>query len=190
MSTIRATTGQAVYKIERFLGMNENPDGDTKLKLGEASICRNWKVTRDRNLQRRPGFHTKVDIGTNAPVMGMWFGNIHGVETGLAASGGYMWKFYEDGYLEEPKRLGQIDTTNPVSFFAFNERQDVDFLVHRKRLYQTETALRQKFSEYSSVRISTSVPYKSKIILRYIRVPPGKRSFPILYHKNPESLYT
>ena len=114
MSTIRATTGQAVYKIERFLGMNENPDGDTKLKLGEASICRNWKVTRDRNLQRRPGFHTKVDIGTNAPVMGMWFGNIHGVETGLAASGGYMWKFYEDGYLEEPKRLGQIDTTNPV----------------------------------------------------------------------------
>ena len=121
MSTIRATTGQAVYKIERFLGMNENPDGDTKLKLGEASICRNWKVTRDRNLQRRPGFHTKVDIGTNAPVMGMWFGNIHGVETGLAASGGYMWKFYEDGYLEEPKRLGQIDTTNPVSFFAFND---------------------------------------------------------------------
>jgi len=121
MSTIKATANVAVYKIEKFLGMNENPDGDTKLRLGEASICRNWRVTRDRNLQRRPGFHTKVDLGTGAPVMGMWFGNIHGVETGLAASGGYMWKFYEDGYLQDPVKLGQIETNNPVSFFPFND---------------------------------------------------------------------
>ena len=121
MSTIRATANQSVYKIEKFLGLHENPDGDTKLKLGEASVCRNWKVTRDRNLQRRPGFHAKIDLGTGKPVMGMWFGNIHGVETGLAASGGYMWKFYEDGYMEKPYKLGPIETDNQVNFFAYND---------------------------------------------------------------------
>ena len=119
MSTIAPATNEAVYRIEQFLGLNENPDGDTKLKFGEASVCKNWKVTRDRNLQRRPGTHTIYDLGTGKPIYGMWFGNIHGVETGLAASGGYMWKFYEDGYLEEPKNLGHIETDNYVNFFAF-----------------------------------------------------------------------
>ena len=53
----RITTGadEKVFRIQEFLGLNENPDGDTKLKMGEASVIRNFKVTRDRNLQRRPG---------------------------------------------------------------------------------------------------------------------------------------
>ena len=120
MSRIKAATNENIWKIEKFLGLNENPDGDIKLKTGEASVCRNWRVTRDRNLQRRPGFHTKIDLGTDAPVMGMWFGNIHGVETGLAASGGHMWKFYEGGYIE-PYDLGPIETNRQVNFFAYND---------------------------------------------------------------------
>ena len=120
MSTIRANSTEGVYKIEKFLGLNENPDGDTKLKLGEASVCRNWRITRDFNLQRRPGFHTKYDLETNAPVMGMWFGNVKGKSTGLAASGGHMWLFYENDYLLEPKDLGEIDTDNYVNFFAYS----------------------------------------------------------------------
>lgn len=120
MSTIKATANQAVYKIDKFLGLNENPDGDVKLKLGEASVCRNWKVTRDRNLQRRPAFHTKVDLGTGKKVSGLWFGNVNGDEVGLAASGGHMWLFYQNGYLEDLKDLGQLETETQVNFFAFN----------------------------------------------------------------------
>lgn len=119
MSTIRATSNEAVYKIQKFLGMNENPDGDVKLKLGEASVCRNWRVTRDRNLQRRPAFHTKIDLGTGEKVSGMWFGNVKGREVGLAASGGHMWMFYEDDYLDEMKDLGLLETSGQVNFFAF-----------------------------------------------------------------------
>lgn len=121
MSTIKASSNENVWKLEKFLGLNENPDGDTKLKLGEASVCRNWKVTRDRNLQRRPGFHAIADFETGLPITGMWFGSIQGIETGLAASGGHMWKFYEDGvYLEQPKELGMLETKNHVNFFAYN----------------------------------------------------------------------
>ena len=120
MSTIKGASSQSIYKLEKFLGLNENPDGDVKLKLGEASVCRNWRVTRDRNLQRRPAFHTKVDLETGQKISGMWFGNIQGVETGLAASGGHMWKFYENDYLEHPEDLGMIETSGRVNFFAYN----------------------------------------------------------------------
>lgn len=120
MSTIKGASNQAIYKIEKFLGLNENPDGDVKLKLGEASICRNWKVTRDKNLQRRPAFHTIVDLKTNQKVSGLWFGNVNGSEIGLAASGGHMWLFYEDGYLQKIKDLGQLETSGFVNFFPYN----------------------------------------------------------------------
>lgn len=121
MSTIRAATGEAVWKIEKFLGLNENPDGDTKLRMGEASTCQNWRITRDMNLQRRPGTRTKVNLGTNAPIAGMWFGNVKGTEVGLAASGERLYIFYEDGYLEEPRNLGALKTDKRVSFFPYDD---------------------------------------------------------------------
>ena len=55
MATISAETKEKVYSVPKWLGLNEHPDGDTRLKLGEASKMINWKVTRDGNLKRRPG---------------------------------------------------------------------------------------------------------------------------------------
>lgn len=55
MATITAETKEKVYSVPKWLGLNEHPDGDTRLKIGEASKMVNWKVTRDGNLKRRPG---------------------------------------------------------------------------------------------------------------------------------------
>lgn len=55
MATISGATNEKVFSIPKWLGMNEHPDGDTRLKLGEASKMVNWKITRDGNLKRRPG---------------------------------------------------------------------------------------------------------------------------------------
>ena len=120
MSTIGTKTNEAVYKIEKFLGLNENPAGDTKLRLGEASKCQNWKITRDWNLQKRPGSKTILDTYSKAPVMGMWWGNVKGDEVGLAASGNVMWLFYRNGMLDAPEMLGSLSTENRVNFFAFS----------------------------------------------------------------------
>ena len=123
MSTIRGTANESVFKIDKFLGLNENPDGDVKLRMGEASAIRNWKVTRDRNLKRRPGFHTLAELGGNdsEAIKGMWFGNVMGSEMGLAACNGKLWKFYgTGGYLANPVELGSLDTTGSVSFFPFS----------------------------------------------------------------------
>lgn len=55
MAKVMTSAEEKVFRIQKFLGLNENPDGDTKLKMGEASVMRNFKITRDSNLQRRPG---------------------------------------------------------------------------------------------------------------------------------------
>ena len=121
MSTIRSTNNVGIYKIQKFLGLNEAPDGDSLLKLGEASSCRNWMITRDRNLKRRPGTHTVYTLANNAPVQGLWYGNINGVRTGLAACNGHLYKFFDEfDYLETPYDLGEFDTTGRVNFFAYN----------------------------------------------------------------------
>lgn len=55
MANISAATDEKVFRVREWHGLNESPDGDTKLKLGEAAVMRNFKITRDKNLQRRPG---------------------------------------------------------------------------------------------------------------------------------------
>ena len=123
MSMIDTKTNESVWKLYQFLGLNENPDGDTKLKLGEASACRNWKITRDRNLKKRPGFHSIVSLGSGSDkaVRGLWFGNVNGEEIGLAAADGKLWKIYADeNYLETPIELGTLLTTEMVNFFPYS----------------------------------------------------------------------
>ena len=63
MAQITGKTDEKVYRILKWLGLNENPDGDTKLELGEASEMRNFRVTRDGNLQKRPGMDKVVLLG-------------------------------------------------------------------------------------------------------------------------------
>lgn len=55
MATITSSSREKVFPCKAWLGLHESPDGDTKLKFGEASAMRNWVITRDRNLKVRPG---------------------------------------------------------------------------------------------------------------------------------------
>lgn len=55
MAKITSGSEEKVFRINEWLGLNENPDGDTRLKLGEAAVMRNFKITRDGSLQKRPG---------------------------------------------------------------------------------------------------------------------------------------
>ena len=58
MATISTANNEKIYGISKWGGLNEHPDGDTRLKMGEASVMENFKVTRDGNLKRRPGTKT------------------------------------------------------------------------------------------------------------------------------------
>ena len=85
MATINRTSETRTYLIKKWLGLNENPDGDTKLKYGEAAVMENWRITKDGNLQIRPGFKTKVTLDpSQTAVKGLWYGYINGTQTLVA----------------------------------------------------------------------------------------------------------
>ena len=65
MAEIKESSDEKVFRVHEFLGLNESPDGDTKLKLGEASVMRNFKITRDRSLQKRPGLDSVGTLAAN-----------------------------------------------------------------------------------------------------------------------------
>lgn len=121
MATISTSTSEKVISIKQFLGLNENPDGDNKLKTGEATVCRNFKVTNSGNLMKRYGTTLKYSLG-DAPVMGMWHGWCTKHELAIAACDSHLWMLMDNDWLVNPSDLGSITTTEDVFMFGFDEK--------------------------------------------------------------------
>lgn len=121
MARITASTNEKVYQLKAWGGLHQNPDGDTKLKMGEAADIKNFRITRDGNLQKRPGTKTAAVLFDGEPVQGMWTGYVKGNEYFLAACGGKLWSLTGDepGELSATE-LGDIDCENHVHFFGFS----------------------------------------------------------------------
>lgn len=123
MAEIKATTNEKVFPLKAFLGLNQNPDGDTKLKMGEAAAMNNFRITRDRNLQRRPGTKTILDFQTGKPVKGLWVGYVGGTEYMLGASDGKLYKLWDDASDEfGMTEIGAVSTDKDVHIFGFENK--------------------------------------------------------------------
>lgn len=103
-----------VLQIQKFLGLNESKDGDTQLKVGEASKLENWQVTPQYHLKVRPGMQAMETF--QGAVRGLWHGFVAGEEVTLCAADGGVWKISEG-----KTRLGNI-TDAPTTFFGFNNK--------------------------------------------------------------------
>lgn len=123
---------RSVLKIREFLGLNENPDGDTHIRVGELSELRNFRITADHHLQLRPGQKTVLRLRTSWDALspkptvttprltGLWTGLAAGREHTLAAFGGAVWDVSPAGD-RPPRYLGaaaQAETT----FFGFADK--------------------------------------------------------------------
>lgn len=132
MAHISTNTSISVLKIKEFLGLNENPDGDTHIKTGELSEIRNFRITQDKHLQIRPGQKTVLNLRTEwdawaasqetAPentcphFCGAWQGAVGGADCIVAAFGGVLF----DVNLEDPSaRVIGTCTEDKTSFFGF-----------------------------------------------------------------------
>ena len=124
MARITGSANERVFQIKAWGGLNENPDGDTKLKMGEAAAMRNFRITRDGNLQRRPGSREISSLLTDgaeaSPVRGIWNGWVNGREQLVSACGGKLWRLWNEetgAYIRE--EIGAIDTGREIHFFGF-----------------------------------------------------------------------
>ena len=125
MAAIRENPETKIYQIQKWLGLNESPDGDTQLKLGEAARMRNFCVTRENHLQIRPGYAKLCTLvqpdedGTTHPVRGMWSGYVDGTQRLVAACNGHLWEI--DPAAGTASDEGQIDD-GKASFFGFSNK--------------------------------------------------------------------
>ena len=120
MATISGSSQEKIFSLKAFLGLHQNPDGDTKLKFGEAADMRNFRITRDGNLQKRPGTRTLATLDETEPVRGLWNGYVNGEEVFLAACAGKLWKLTPDEELFSAAELGEINTSSDVHMFGFS----------------------------------------------------------------------
>lgn len=125
--------GDSVFRIGEFLGLNENPDGDTHLRPGELAEMRNFRITQDRHLQIRPGQHTLLRLreswdawaktqsnGVKDPhFCGAWTGLVAGKRQTLAAFGGGI--FQLDLEKKTAKAIGKC-TQDETNFFGFGDK--------------------------------------------------------------------
>ena len=127
MAKIPATNTGSILKIKQFLGLNQNPDGDTNIKTGELSEMRNFKITRDKHLQIRPGTKTIMTLRTawdawsnsskvkNPVFCGSWYGKVGDDYHLVAAFGGALFDVDMSG---TTKVIGKC-TQDTTSFFGF-----------------------------------------------------------------------
>lgn len=114
MAKIVTRDTERVLQIQKFLGLNESKDGDTQLKVGEASKMQNWQITPQYHLKVRPGMQ-EIKSFTGA-VRGLWHGFVSGEEVTLCAAAGGVWKVGES-----ETRIGDIYDA-PTTFFGFNNK--------------------------------------------------------------------
>lgn len=130
MAQILSNTENTIMKINAFLGLNENPDGETTLKDGELAEMRNFKITLDKHLQIRPGSKTVLDLAgllegagdettpadSGTRLHGVWRGSVGAKEHVLAAYAGFVWDIDLEGAAATAK--GAL-TEDETTFFGF-----------------------------------------------------------------------
>ena len=79
MAQIITSVSEAVCQIKKWLGVNEALEGEASLKMGEAALMRNFKVTAGGALKKRAGsrniaglmsgYTAEVDTGTTSVLL-------------------------------------------------------------------------------------------------------------------------
>lgn len=119
MAQIVSTSETRIFQIKKWLGLNESPDGDIHMKVGEAAEMRNFRITAENHLQIRPGYGLFANLSAGNPVRGMWSGYVGGVFHLVAACGGHLWDIStEDGTAVDKGSIHDSETF----FFGFSKK--------------------------------------------------------------------
>lgn len=170
MAKLNPAAGEKVYSIRKWLGLNQNPDGDTKLRYGEAAVMENWRITRDGNLRRRGGTALVESLGSGA-VGTLWSGMVAGRECVLSACDGVLYELF-DGADWTKKALGAVSAAGDVFVFGFSRRAYIlDGWSYR--VYDGETL--QTVEGYRPLVVTASAPTGGGTALEQVNKLTGAR---------------
>lgn len=118
MARIRRKPKVPPTKIDEFYGINQDADGETGLKLGESPYMRNFKITPNYNLKKRPG---QIDLFASIgnAIRGMWYGKINGAYHFLFACNG---NIYELNLTDNTYASIGALADDLTTFFAYSDK--------------------------------------------------------------------
>ena len=82
-------------EIDRFLGLNQSV-GETEIKLGEAVLQNNFRITQDYKAEKRGGHNSFIDYDNAKDVQGMWHGTIATKNILLSINNGNVYEYDMD----------------------------------------------------------------------------------------------
>lgn len=119
MAQVANTDSATIFQIKKWLGLNESPDGDTHMKMGEAAVMRNFRITGGGHLQIRPGYGPVLTLSEGNKVSGMWSGYVNKIYHTVASCGGHLWDVDLENKTASDK--GEI-SDGDVWFFGFSQK--------------------------------------------------------------------
>lgn len=170
MANINTSDGATVYKLTKWLGLNESPDGDTALKPGEAAVMRNFRITRENHLQLRPGYACVCTPVQGEPVRGVWYGMVNGEACFLCACGGRLWRVEPD--LGTAQELGEV-ADGETFFFGFERK--VYLLTGREYYVWDGMEPVRPVEGYVPVVVTAASPAGGGTLLERVNLLTGKR---------------
>ena len=104
-------------RITAFLGLNKSEEGDTELKLGEASETQNFRVTSGYEIKKMEGWKPLFDSLGLEKINGMWYGKLGDTNMLVFNYNGTLYKRV-DGV---NTKIGTMANTR-TTFFYFNSK--------------------------------------------------------------------
>lgn len=120
-------------RITAFLGLNKSEEGDTELKLGEASETQNFRVTQGYEIKKMEGWQPIFESLGNEKINEIWHGKLKGIYMTIFNHDGKLYKRV-DGVNEE---LGPIAKDKAKIFFFDSKLYILDGEAYRE--YDGET---------------------------------------------------
>lgn len=118
MARIKQSKQQVPARIDKFLGLNENVDGEFNLKLGEATSMFNFRITSGLQLKKREGWKILFS-GLTGAVQGFWHGKLGGTNFFLFCNNGHL---YSGNLTTFTKTDLGILTNAPTRFIPFGSK--------------------------------------------------------------------
>ncbi len=172
MATISTVTDTTMFQIKRWLGLHEGPEGDTRLRLGEAAELRNWCITKEGSLQIRKGTQMVRKFGTRSgtqwtgtAICGMWYGFLYDRYHFVVASGGKVYDVDCTTVIDTGNIMNEHEGEFPVTEIgSVTLDEHVEFMPFGGILYVMDGHEFQKW-DGNAVSLSTVTGYIPLIII-------------------------
>lgn len=144
-------------RITAFLGLNKSEEGDTELKLGEASETQNFRVTSGYEIKKMEGWQPLFDSIGQEEVNEMWAGKLNGINTLVFKHGSKLYKRV-DGVNTE---LGDI-AEGGADIFYFNSKL---YILDGEKYREFDGTTYKEVEGYRPIVSKNGTPYEQINIL-------------------------